>query len=101
MQLIEEHYREHYEHYVRVAQSKGLPFFLAEEVAQDTYVNALENIHAYDELACFDKWLNQILNNAIRKTHKRERHRGMMGVSKDVVDLFQDVAEAYKETNDR
>ena len=68
MELIEQHYKDHYSKLVGWLRHGGLSVHDAEDIVQEAYTRAVEYFHAYDPTSDFGGWFTGILR-ACRKTH--------------------------------
>jgi len=73
--LIEEHYRQNYKQFVKLATNRvpNKSVALAEEAVQEAYTLAIKYFRTYDPAkGNFQNWFYYILRNAIKATMNRE-----------------------------
>lgn len=88
MQIVEDHYREHSQKYLKRLTYRAGTEWDAEDVLHEAYARAIRSIHAFDG-SNFDRWFATILNNALRD-HKN----GESGITK--LELREDDLESVE-----
>lgn len=72
MKLIEDHYREHRQKYIKLMSFRAGTEWDAEDVVQDAYLDAVRYIESFDG-SNFDRWFRTILFNDLRKHRNAAR----------------------------
>ncbi len=85
-QLIEEHYREHFDIITRRISRYLGSRYNAEDVLQEAYYRTCKYWDTYDDKQDFKKWFNVILNNSIKDFFKKQILHGMS------VDVLPEIA---------
>lgn len=92
--LIEEYYKENYDHLVKILSNRAGGVPNAEDVVQEAFYRALRYKKSFSpDIEKFSAWFNKILNNALRQSKMVERRLGMSveynEEMDDVVDLLE------------